>query len=68
MSRTPVSERYRVTIKTRAVPGRIEQEVLWPFPVRDPAGDIIKHVMYLREQSVRDALIAMGWTPPMEPA
>lgn len=36
----------------------IRQEVI------DPHGVVTRRVLYLQEQGIRDALIALGWTPP----
>ena len=45
-------------ITTNFSPDLIEQVV------EDPIGNITKQVIRLRDEGVRKALIAMGWTPP----
>jgi hypothetical protein len=50
------SPKFRIT--TNFSPDLIEQVV------EDPIGNTTKQVIRLRDEGVRKALIAMGWTPP----
>ena len=35
--------------------------------VQDYAGRITQEIMRTKEKAIREALIALGWTPPVEP-
>lgn len=52
-----------VTIKTRFNADMIEQEIR----LGDPEGQraaFVRYIADLRERELRNALIALGWTPP----
>jgi len=51
----------KINVTTKAHPeGRLEQTV-------DFMGHAMRWVVDTREDGIKDALIALGWTPPKEP-
>ena len=52
----------KIGVKTKVFQHQIVQEV---FSERDGIRDTIqRHVIGIRDQQVRDALVSLGWTPP----
>lgn len=57
--------KYRVETRTFKESGCIEQITTSESPLSGEQ-EIMRNVMYTREQQMREALIALGWTPPKE--
>jgi hypothetical protein len=57
-----------IQVKTTFNQNEINQEIINSDELSFPLSreTMIKQVLDLREQGVRDALIALGWTPPKE--
>lgn len=53
-----------IKVNTRFNKDIIESEI--DYGVIDTRQQVVKNIIKLQEQGVRDALIALGWTPPVE--
>lgn len=54
-----MDSQFKITVNTKMYgDGRIEHET------KDIHNQIIREVMYTKEEQTKKALIALGWTPP----
>lgn len=58
-----MSDALKFTVDTKVFEDRIEQSVTDPLSIRM---QVIREIIYLKDQGIRDGLIALGWTPPGE--
>ncbi len=57
----PSENKHEIKVETYwNTDGVITQDLIYPYDVT------MRHIMDIREQQIRDALIALGWTPPKE--
>lgn len=56
----------KLTVTTKYNEFTIEQEITYPDFARGPVERLSRSVIDLRERGIRDALTALGWTPPQE--
>ena len=56
----------KYVIKTSFTDAEIKQESYFENKSNEIRSAITNRILYLEDEEVRKALIALGWTPPME--
>ena len=56
----------KYVINTSFTDAQIKQECYFDDKSSDIRRDITSRILYLQDEEVKKALIALGWTPPME--